>query len=79
MTPVPESSKVSRLEWLSLTETQKDSLRAQEQADFLLAVEHYRVLVSRKPLLKAKLDRQGDDYLRGLVSGHAALWSRLGF
>ena len=79
MTPVPESSKVSALEWRHLSETERDSLLAREKAAFQLAVEHYRALVLPKPLLKAKLDEMGDVYLKRLVEGHAALWSHRAF
>ena len=79
MNLIPESSKVSLSEWDLMTEEQRDSLREREEAAFLLAVEHYRVLVSRKPLLKAKLDRSGDAYLKALAGGHAALWSHRAF
>ena len=34
MTPVPESSKVSASEWNSMSETERDSLLAREEAAF---------------------------------------------
>jgi hypothetical protein len=79
MTPVPESSKVSASEWDSMSETERDSLLAREEAALLLAVEHYRALVLPKSLLKAKLDKMGDVYLTRLAEGHAALWSHRAF
>lgn len=79
MTPIPESSKVSALEWSLMSETERNSLLEREEAAFRLAVEHYRALVLRKPLLKAMLERSGDSYLESLASGHAALWSHRAF